>query len=143
MQAIEAVPVVFTGAVVQATVRESMPHIAVSALVQRSTYGTAGQGLLTAYKGSNSIGVSFGALQSSQTANSDPVTVNELQYKQRQLMGSNTWRSASLCTFSVFGNCTQITDQTGTLYQWQYKNASGTYVTGPTAVTKPTDVAPV
>ena len=104
-------------------------------------YGTAGQGLLTAYKGSDSIGVSFGALQSSQTANSDPVTVNELQYKQRQLMGSNTWRSASRCTSSIAGNCTQRTDQTGTLYQWQYKNASGTYVTGPTAVTKPTDVA--
>lgn len=99
-----------------------------------------GTGTLTAYKGSDSIGVSFGALQSSQTANSNPVTVNELQYKQRRLMPDNTWTSAYWCSIQALG-CWGYDSGTGTLYQWQYNNGSGGYTTGTTVVTKPGNVS--
>ena len=42
---------------------------------------------------------------------------------------------------STLGNVHKELIKLGLCHQWQYKNTSGTYVTGPTAVTKPTDVA--
>ena len=94
--------------------------------------------LLTAYNGSDSIGVSFGALSNTLSA-STSATSYEVRYQQRQEL-AQSWRSASRCTGSVLGNCTSTTEQTGSLYQWQYNDGS-TFVTGSVAVPLPANVA--
>lgn len=85
--------------------------------------------LLTAYNGSDSIGVSFGALSNtlSVTTLSDPLY--EVQYKRREVYDS-TWVRKYSC--STFGGCG--TDETGHLYQWRYFNtATGTVTFNATA----------
>lgn len=94
---------------------------------------------VTAYTGADAIGVSFGALENNTLVNSTTANLTEVRYKQRQLL-SETWRSASLCTSQILGNCTGRTDQTGTLQQWQYNNGSGVYSKGATAVVLPGNV---
>lgn len=104
-----------------------------------TTNYNASTNTLTAYSGAEAVGVSFGALALNVVSTTNTVTTTEVQYQQRQLL-TQTWRSASKCTTKVLGNCTDRTDQTGTLRQWQYYNGSA-WVVANTAVALPSNVS--
>lgn len=100
-------------------------------------YATAGAGRLTAYKGEDAIGVSFGALVSNTMTASDSKTVTEARYMERQL-NTQTWRQRYWCSTPAIG-CWGYSSTTGYLYQWEYNNGSSWVIVNPT--TKPTDAA--
>ncbi|MFU8925507.1 hypothetical protein [Acinetobacter puyangensis] len=82
-------------------------------------YSTAGTGRLSAYKGEDAIGVSFGALVSNTTTASDSKTVTEARYMQRTPVTSN-W--VSYYRDPWIGSSTSVNS---TLTQWAYYDVNG------------------
>ena len=95
-----------------------------------SVYSSDGGKTLQAYKGTlgvdDAVGISFGNLQRTDGfVSTSTNTVKQVRYAERQMLTS-TWRQRSDCTSTNFrGNCDQVTNTTGNLYQWQYHNGTG------------------
>ena len=98
-----------------------------------SVYSSDGGKTLTAYKGTagvdDAVGISFGNLQNPNGFISDITTntASQIRYAQRG-MNTSTWITNSRCTSSSWGSCNGVTNTTGSLYQWQYYNGSGSLI---------------
>ncbi|MDM1020994.1 hypothetical protein QSV37_11890 [Acinetobacter sp. VNK23] len=98
-----------------------------------SVYSSDGGKTLTAYKGTagvdDAIGISFGNLQNPNgfISNITTNTASQIRYAQRD-MNTATWITNSKCTSSSWGSCNGVTNTTGSLYQWQYYNGSGSLI---------------
>jgi hypothetical protein len=98
-----------------------------------SVYSSDGGKTLTAYKGTtgvdDAIGISFGNLQNPNgfISNITTNTASQIRYAQRD-MNTATWITNSKCTSSSWGSCDGVTNTTGSLYQWQYYNGSGSLI---------------
>lgn len=98
-----------------------------------SVYSSDGGKTLTAYKGTagvdDAIGISFGNLQNPNgfISNITTNTASQIRYAQRE-MNTSTWITNSRCTSTSWGSCNGVTNTTGSLYQWQYYNGSGSLI---------------
>ncbi|WP_019385087.1 hypothetical protein [Acinetobacter venetianus] len=97
-----------------------------------SVYSSDGGKTLTAYKGTagvdDAVGISFGNLQNPNGfIGTSTNTATQIRYAQRD-MNTSTWITNSRCTSSSWGSCNGVTNTTGSLYQWQYYNGSGSLI---------------
>ncbi|MFK4049388.1 hypothetical protein [Acinetobacter venetianus] len=98
-----------------------------------SVYSSDGGKTLTAYKGTagvdDAVGISFGNLQNPNgfISNITTNTASQIRYAQRE-MNTSTWITNSRCTSTSWGSCNGVTNTTGSLYQWQYYNGSGSLI---------------
>ncbi|WP_278395661.1 hypothetical protein [Acinetobacter venetianus] len=98
-----------------------------------SVYSSDGGKTLTAYKGTagvdDAVGISFGNLQNPNgfISNITTNTASQIRYAQRD-MNTSTWITNSRCTSTSWGSCNGVTNTTGSLYQWQYYNGSGSLI---------------
>lgn len=98
-----------------------------------SVYSSDGGKTLTAYKGTagvdDAVGISFGNLQNPNgfISNITTNTASQIRYAQRE-MNTSTWITNSRCSSTSWGSCNGVTNTTGSLYQWQYYNGSGSLI---------------
>lgn len=97
-----------------------------------SVYSSDGGKTLTAYKGTagvdDAVGISFGNLQNPNGfIGTSTNTATQIRYAQRD-MNTSTWITNSRCTSTSWGSCNGVTNTTGSLYQWQYYNGSGSLI---------------
>lgn len=82
---------------------------------------------VSAYKGADAAGVSFGSLmavqgqtQTNNRSNDTTVSLTQAQWIQRTMDNTETWLYRERCTGRFLGACTGTADNTGTISQWKY-----------------------